>query len=61
MDISSQWKIVIGWRIFASEYRTVEEEDENRCNHGRTKWRAYEKQKRGIRYGLVMNKWILAV
>ena len=39
MDTSLEWKIVVGQRLFTSEHHTVEGEEEDRNNHGRTKWR----------------------
>ena len=37
MDISLEWKIVVGQERFTSEHRTVGGEEEDRNNHGRTK------------------------
>jgi hypothetical protein len=39
MEISLEWKIVIGQRRCISVHHSVGGEDEDRNNHGRTKWR----------------------
>ena len=38
MDTSLEWKIGLGRRRFTSGHRTVGREEEERNNHGRTKW-----------------------
>ena len=38
MDTSLEWKIVVGQRRFTSGHRTVGGEEEDRNNHGETKW-----------------------
>ena len=38
MDTSLEWKIVLDWRRFTSEHCLVRGEEEDRNNHGRTKW-----------------------
>ena len=48
MDTSLEWKIVVGQRRFTSGQRMVGGDEEDRNNHGRTKW--HEKQKHGRRH-----------
>ena len=38
MGTSLEWKTVVGLRRFASGHRTVEGEEEDHKNHGRTMW-----------------------
>ena len=39
MDTSLEWKIVVGQRRCTSGHHTVGGEEEDRNNHGRTRWR----------------------